>query len=54
MLLNSINLVIDFEFDDQREVYSTVIRPAMMYGAETRAAKKAQKKLDVVEMRTLS
>ena len=36
------------------KVYKTVVRPAMMYGAETRAVKKAQeKKLDVAEMRML-
>ena len=36
------------------KVYKTVVRPAMMYGAETWAVKKAQeKKLDVAEMRTL-
>ena len=36
------------------KVYMTVVRPAMMYGAETWAVKKAQeKKLDVVEMRIL-
>ena len=35
-------------------VYKTVVRPAMMYGAETLAVKKAQeKKLDVAEMRML-
>ena len=34
----------------QGKVYKTVARPAMMYGAETRAVKKAQeKKLDVAE-----
>ena len=34
------------------KVYKTVVRPAMMYGAETWAVKKAQeKKLDVAEMR---
>ena len=34
--------------------YKTVVRPAMMYGAETWAVKKAQeKKLDVAEMRML-
>ncbi len=34
--------------------YKTAIRPAMMYGAETWAVKKAQeKKLDVAEMRML-
>ena len=36
------------------EVYKTVVRPAMMYGSETWAVKKAQeKKLDVAEMRML-
>ena len=36
------------------KVYKTVVRPAMMYGAETWAMKKAQeKKLDVAEMRML-
>ena len=34
------------------KVYKMVVRPAMMYGAETWALKKAQeKKLDVAEMR---
>ena len=34
------------------EMYKTVVRLAMMYGAETWAVKKAQeKKLDVAEMR---
>ena len=34
------------------KVYRTVVRPALMYGAETWALKKAQeKKLDVAEMR---
>ena len=34
------------------KVYKTVVRPAMMYGADTWAVKKAQeKKLDVAEMR---
>ena len=38
----------------KRKVYKTVVRPAMVYGAETRAVKKAQgKKLDVAEMRML-
>ena len=36
------------------KVYKTVVRPAMMYGADTWAVKKAQeKKLDVAEMRML-
>ena len=36
------------------KVYTMVVRPAMMYGAETWAVKKAQeKKLDVAEMRML-
>ena len=36
------------------KVYKTVVRPAMMYGAETWAVKNAQeKKLDVAEMRML-
>ena len=36
------------------KVYKPVVRPAMMYGAETLAVKKAQeKKLDVAEMRML-
>ena len=36
------------------KVYNTVVRPAMIYGAETWAVKKAQeKKLDVAEMRML-
>ena len=36
------------------KVYKTVIRPAMIYGAETWAVNKAQEKeLDVAEMRML-
>ena len=36
------------------KVYRTVVRPALMYGAETLALKKAQeKKLEVAEMRML-
>ena len=36
------------------KVYKTVVRPAIVYGAETWAVKKAQeKKLDVAEMRML-
>ena len=43
-----------YKFESQGEVYKTVVRPAMMYGAETWAVKKAQeKKLDVAEMRML-
>ena len=38
----------------KEKVYKTVVRPAMVYGAETWAVKKAQeKKLDVAEMRML-
>ena len=38
----------------KRKVYMTVVRPAMMYSAETWAVKKTQqKKLDVAEMRML-
>ena len=40
--------------ESQGEVYKTVVRPAMMYGAETWAVKKVhEKKLDVAEMRML-
>ena len=43
------------KFDSQGEVYKTVVRPAMIYGADTWAVKKAhEKKLDVVEMRMLT
>ena len=36
------------------KVYMTVVRPAMLYGAETWAVNKAkEKKLDVAEMRML-
>ena len=36
------------------KVYRTVVRPALMYGAETRVSKKAQENnLDVAEMRML-
>ena len=42
------------KFESQGKVYKTVVRAAMMYGAETWAVKKAQeKKLDVAEMRML-
>ncbi len=38
----------------KRKVYKTIVRPAMMYGAETWAVKKAQeKKLEVAEMMML-
>ena len=38
----------------QGKVYRTVVRPVLMYGAETWALKKAQeKKFDVAEMRML-
>ena len=38
-------------FKGQGDVYKIVVRPAIMYGAETWAVKKAQwKKLDVAEM----
>ena len=41
-------------FESQGEVYKKVVRPAMMYGAETWSVKKAQEKqLDVAEMRML-
>ena len=42
------------KFESQGEVCKTVVRPAMMYGTETWAVKKAQeKKLNVAEMRVL-
>ena len=42
------------EREDQGKVYRTVVRPALMYRAETWALKKAQeKKLEVAEMRML-
>ena len=42
------------KFESHGEVYKTVVRPAMMNGADTRAVKKAQeKKLDGAEMRML-
>ena len=41
-------------FGVKGKVYKTVVRPAMMYGADTWAVNKAQeKKLDVAEMRML-
>ena len=42
------------EREDQGKVYRTVIRPALMYRAETPALKKAQeRKFEVAEMRML-
>ena len=42
------------KFESQGEVYKTVVRPAMMYGAETWVVKKAQeRKLDVAEVMML-
>ena len=42
------------KFESQRESIQTVVRPAIMYGAETWTVKKTQeKKLDVAEMRML-
>ena len=44
--------IISLRFNEK--VYKTVVRPAMMHGAETWAVKKAQqKKLDVAEMSML-
>ena len=41
-------------FESQGKIYKTVVRPAMMYSADTWAVNKAQeKKLDVAEMRML-
>ena len=38
------------KFESQGKVYKTVVRPAMMYSADTWAVKKAhEKKLDVAE-----
>ena len=38
----------------KEKLYRTVVRPALMYGVETRELKKAQeKKLEVAEMRML-
>ena len=33
------------KFESQGELYKTVVRPAMMYGAETWAVKKAQEEV---------
>ena len=42
------------EREDLGEVYRTGVRPALMYGADTWALKKAQeKKLEATEMRML-
>ena len=42
------------EREDQEKVYRTVLRPALMYGAETWALKKAdEKKSEVAKMRML-
>ena len=42
------------KFESQWEVYKTVVRQAIMYGAETWAVNKShEKKLDVAEMRML-
>ena len=42
------------EREDRRKVYRTVVRPALVYGAEIWALKKEQeKKLEVAEMRML-
>ena len=39
------------EREDQGKVYRTLVRPALMYGAETWALEKAQEnKLEVAEM----
>ena len=46
--------ILDNYCRDKGKVYRTVVRPALMYGAETWALKKAQeKKLEVAEMRML-
>ena len=38
----------------KRQVYKTIVRPAMMYGAETWAVEKAhEKKMEVAEMKML-
>ena len=51
---DSIRPKIRISLKSQGEVYKTAVRPAMMYGAETWADKKAQdKRLDVAEMRML-
>ena len=48
------NLIFTLYFVSQGKVYKTVVRPAMMYGADTWAVKRAQeKKSDVAEMRML-
>ena len=51
---DSVRLKNEFESQGGSSLYKIVVRPAMMYGAETWAVKKAQeKKLDVAEMRML-
>ena len=35
------------------KVYKTIVRPAMVYGAETWAVKKAHEKMEVAEMKIL-
>ena len=43
------------EHEDQGKVYRTVVRPALMYGAETWALKKAhENKLEVAENATMA
>ena len=38
------------KFENQGEIYKTLVRPTMMHGAETWAVEKAQeKKLDVAD-----
>ena len=47
-------IMLHYRYHVKGKVYNTVVRPAMMYGAETWAVKKTQqKKLDVAEMRML-
>ena len=44
----------EHECEDQWKVYRTVVRPALMYGADSWTLKKAQgNKLEVAEMRML-
>ena len=47
-------IMLHHRYHGKGKLYKTVVRPAMMYGAETWAVKKPQeKKLDVAEMRML-